>query len=198
MSGGTMGGGRLIWRRGRCETDSGSHLHQVGERARLHLSHHVASVCLHCDSTDARLATDLRVQPAGDHQVHDLPFATGEGCVTLPNHPYLRLVTQRSTTVLDAIPDRGQQDLIAEWLRQELVGSRLHRLHTHWHVAVCRDEDERHLRALRSDAPLQIQAVQVRKRHVQYQTTRPKGSWASEEFLGGRECLWLPARAADQ
>jgi len=54
------------------------HVHQVGEGGSLHLSHHVASMCLHRYLADAELATHLFVQQAGDHQRHDLPFATTE------------------------------------------------------------------------------------------------------------------------
>jgi hypothetical protein len=64
--------------RRRCEAESRGHIHQVGERAGLHFSHHLASVSLHRDLADAELATDLFIQQAGDDQRHDLPFAAAE------------------------------------------------------------------------------------------------------------------------
>ena len=73
-----MSGGRLLSRRRSCEPESSGHVHQVGERARLHFSHRVASVCLHSYLADAELATDLLIQPAGDDQRHDLPLAGSE------------------------------------------------------------------------------------------------------------------------
>jgi hypothetical protein len=36
------------------------------------------------------------------------------------------------------------------------------------------------------------------KSDVEYQAARGKDSWTGEEFLCGRECLRLPACAADQ
>ena len=75
-----------------CEAESRGDIHQVGERLGLHLSHHLASVCLHRDLADAEFATDLFIQQARDHQRHDLPFAAAEQCVTFPKRAYLGLV----------------------------------------------------------------------------------------------------------
>src|SRR4051812_23736452 len=49
--------------------------HQLGERLDLHLPHNAATMGLHRDLTDSELCRNLFVQPAGDHQSHDLPFA---------------------------------------------------------------------------------------------------------------------------
>src|SRR6266404_9531980 len=102
------------------EAEYGGHIHQVGERVRLHLSHHATSVCLHRDLADAELATDLLIQQSGDDQRHDLPFARAEGRVTGPECPYLRLVIEGAMAALDSVPDSAQQRVVAERLRQEL------------------------------------------------------------------------------
>src|SRR5437762_708917 len=78
-----MAGVTEVSERRTTEAEPRGHFHQVGERIGLHLLHHLAAVGFHRDFADAELATDLLVQPAGDHQVHDLPFATGEGRVTV-------------------------------------------------------------------------------------------------------------------
>src|SRR5947208_17052527 len=78
-----MAGVTEVSERRTAETEPRGHFHQVGERIGLHLLHHPAAVGFYRDFADAELATDLLVQPAGDHQVHDLPFATGEGRVTV-------------------------------------------------------------------------------------------------------------------
>src|SRR6266513_6520546 len=78
-----MAGVTELSQRRTTETEPRGHFHQVGERIGLHLLHHLATVGFYRDFADAELATDLLVQPAGDHQVHDLPFATGEGRVTV-------------------------------------------------------------------------------------------------------------------
>src|SRR2546430_5733030 len=130
-----MAGVTEVSERRTTEAEPRGHFHQVGERIGLHLLHPLAAVGFHRDFADAELATDLLVQPAGDHQVHDLPFATGEGRVTVSDCPYLRLATQCSAAALDGLPDGAQQDVVAEWLRQELDGSPLHRLRSEEHTS---------------------------------------------------------------
>ena len=61
-----------------------------------------ASTCLgepSPDLADAELAADLLIQQTGDDQRHDLPFAMAEGCVTVPERPYLRLVIKCSAAL---------------------------------------------------------------------------------------------------
>jgi hypothetical protein len=111
---------------------------------------------------------------------------------------HLRRVTKFSLAALYGVPDGAQQHLVAEWLGQELDRSRLHGLDRHRHVAVARDEDDGHVDPIGSDAFLQIETIEVRKRNVKYQAARGKESWAGEEFLCGGESLRLPACAADQ
>ncbi len=118
--------------------------------------------------------------------------------MTIPQRPCLRLVSKCSLAALDGVPDGAQQHVVAEWLRQELDSSRLHRLDRHRHVAVTRDEDDRHVNPIDSDALLQIETIEVRKSNVKDQAARSQDSWARQEFLSGRERLRLPARAADQ
>src|SRR5580704_6180592 len=181
-----------------CEAESRGHSHQVSQRAGLHFSHHLPTVSLHGDLADAELATDLLIQQAGDDQRHDFPFAAAERRVTIPQRPYLRLVSKCSLAALDGVPDGAQQHVVPEWLRQELDSSCLHGLDRRRHVAVARDEDNRHVKPIDSDALLQIETIEVRKSNVKYQATRNKDSWASEEFFCGRECLRLPACEANQ
>ena len=60
---------------------------------------------------------------------------------------------------LEGVPDGAQQHVVAERLRQELDGSRLHGLDRHRHVAVTRDEDDRHVRAIAGDSLLKFETV---------------------------------------
>jgi hypothetical protein len=53
------------------------HLHQVRQRIHPHFSHHLASMRLDCDFTDAELTAYLFIQQAGDDQAHDLLFTAG-------------------------------------------------------------------------------------------------------------------------
>src|SRR5713226_7965158 len=105
---------------------------------------------------------------------------------------------QCSLAALDGVPDRAQQHIITEWLRQELHGTRLHGLNRHRHITVSRDEDDWHVNPFDSDALLEIETVKARKRNVQYQAARNKHAWADKEFLCRGECLGLPALRAYQ
>ncbi len=67
-----------------CDSEPRRHVDQVRERASLHFTHHLASVCLHGDLADTELEADLLVQQTGDHQCHDLLLPAAEGCVTIP------------------------------------------------------------------------------------------------------------------
>src|SRR6266480_1091682 len=174
------------------ETEPRGHFHQVGERIGLHLLHHLAAVGFYRDFADAELATDLLVQPAGDHQVHDLPFATGEGRVTVSYSPYPPPAIQCSAAALDGLADGAQQDVVAEWLRQELDSSPLHRLDGHRHVSVACDEDDGHIGTLRRDAILYVEGNKTRKPDVEHEADRDEVARKREEFLRGFKGLGLP------
>jgi hypothetical protein len=45
--------------------EAGSHSHQLGEGIRLHLLHHLPTMCLYRDLANAEFAADLLVQLAG-------------------------------------------------------------------------------------------------------------------------------------
>jgi Zn-finger in ubiquitin-hydrolases and other protein len=57
------------------ESELRCNIHEVGERAGIHLPHHLASVRLHGNLADAELKADLFIQQTADHQRHDLPLA---------------------------------------------------------------------------------------------------------------------------
>ena len=65
-------------------------------------------------------------------------------------------------------PDSAHQDVIIEWLCQEFDSPRLHGLDRHRHIAVARDEDDRHVRPFAGDALLQVETIEAWKRNVKY------------------------------
>ena len=112
-------------------------------------------------------------------------------------------MTYRSRWVSDAapfdsLPDRVQQHVVIEWLRQEFDSARLHSLHRHEYIPMARNEDDRHVGPLARDALLQVETIEAGKRYVKNEAAGNKGSWMRKEFLRRRECLRLPAFAADQ
>ena len=60
------------------------------------------------------------------------------------------------------------------------------------------DEDDRHGGACGREPLLQLKTVEAGKRNVEHEAAWNQGLGPVEEFLGGRECLGLPAFAADQ
>src|SRR5271170_395020 len=75
--------GVLAFRRN-CEAEFLRQFHQAGERVGLHFLHHLTRMCLHGDLTDTEFSAYLFVWQPGYHQGHNLPFATGKRCVTVP------------------------------------------------------------------------------------------------------------------
>ena len=53
-------------------------------------------------------------------------------------------MTKCSMAAFDGVPDRTQQQLIADGLRQEIDGSRLQSSDCRAYIGVGRDEDDRH------------------------------------------------------
>src|SRR6266581_4662405 len=189
--------GRVKARRA-CKAESHGHCHQISERVSLHLSHHLTSVCLHCNLAYAEFPTDLFIQQTGNHQRHNLPLTMCERLVTVPERPCLCFTTKCGLAALDGVSDGTQQHIVAEWLRQELDSARFHGLDGHWYVTVTRNEDDRHVDPIAGDAFLQIETIETWKRNVKYEAARNKDSWTAEKFLCGREYFRLQAFPANQ
>ena len=62
----------------RSQPEPSAHCDEVRERRRLHLLHDPAAVGLDGDLGDAEIVGDLFVQTAGNHETHDLAFASRE------------------------------------------------------------------------------------------------------------------------
>src|SRR5215468_7602433 len=102
------------------------------------------------------------------------------------------LVSKCDAAALNGLTDGSQQHVIAEWLGQELHCPSLHRLHRGRHVAITCDEDDRHVCPI-DEALLEIETIEVGKRHVQNQATRTVDARTFEELLRRPERLRLPA-----
>src|SRR5262249_23318003 len=103
-----------------------------------------------------------------------------------------------AATAFEGTADRLQQHLIAEWLRQELNGSGLHRSNARSDVAVPADEDDWHIRPIDHDTFLKIQTADVREGDVEYHAARNQCSGTNKEFLRRREGLDLPTCRLNQ
>jgi hypothetical protein len=85
----------------------------------------------------------------------------------VPQRPHLRLFTQYAVASIDGMADCAQQHVTVAWLCQEFGSSCLHRPDCRSYVVVPRAEDDRHVNSI-SDALLQIETIEIRKRNVKY------------------------------
>src|SRR5215207_7742356 len=106
-------------------------------------------------------------------------------------------MSELSAAALNGLPDGALQYVIAERLGQKLHCAGLHRLDRGRHVAVARNEDDRHFRPI-DDALLKIDATEIGKCHVEDKAARTADAGTFEEILRGREGLWLPTGRKNQ
>ncbi|BAL08602.1 hypothetical protein BJA01nite_38230 [Bradyrhizobium japonicum] len=103
---------------------------------------------------------------------HDLSLAGAERVETPPycsHHPItLTSGTIASETGIDGV----KQILISEWLCKELYRTALHCLHSHRHVGVGCDEDDRHLPVCGDKFALKIETASPRHSYVEHQASR--------------------------
>src|SRR5688572_8340044 len=138
----------------------------------MHLSHDAPPVRLHGDLTDPECRRYLLVQPARDHTRHDLVLAPAERGIVFVKRPRFGLSAAFGLTKLDRAANGTYQNVGDEGLRQELARARPHRLHRHRNVAVTGDEDDRHVRAITPQSPLDFEPAEPGKRYIEYQAIR--------------------------
>src|SRR6266851_3174686 len=133
--------------------------------------HDLAAMNLERDFADAELTRRLLVEKTADHEGEDLPFTRCQGCKALLERGEFGSRESGFTILRNGRMDRSQQGRIAEWLCQEVDRSGLERAHRARNVAMSRDEYDWRV-MLDSEPALKIQAVDVRKIHVQDQASR--------------------------
>jgi hypothetical protein len=124
----------------RCENLG--HLDEIGDGLRSHLLHDLSSMHLHRRFRKPGLCCHLLVHQPGRHQIHHLALARTQslkqsahlGC------PLLAFPTYAITR--NPGRDGVQYVLLAEWFRQEIDRTRLHRSHHHGNIGVSADEDD--------------------------------------------------------
>src|SRR5262245_6589326 len=99
---------------------------------------------------------------------------------------------------IKGLPDGGQQYLVIEGFGEEFDSAALHRLHGFWHVAITRDEADRHVGPFNSNSFLQLKAIETRKREIKDEATRNNRAGAIKKFLCGCESLRMPTLVLDQ
>src|SRR5262245_14995162 len=148
------------------------HGDELGEGAGLHLAHHLAAMRLHRDLGNAELAANLLVQPARDHEAHDLALAPAEGLETMLQRLDLRQVKQRGLATFYRIANGVEQDVTYDGLGQELERPRLDRLYRRGNVDAIAHEDQRCFEA-RGDQFLKFEPAHARQVEFQQQAAWP-------------------------
>ena len=70
----------VVWRCGRflCDVERVAEMHELGDRADLHLGHDAAAVDLDGFDADIEIRGNLLVQSAADHVIHDFVLARSQ------------------------------------------------------------------------------------------------------------------------
>jgi hypothetical protein len=99
------------------------HSHQVCQRIRCHLPHHLTAMSLDGDLADVQLAPHLLVQQTRDHKCHHLALTWREGIIAAPKRLQLQVVAPSGFAALDRLADCPQQIVVVERFGQEVDGT---------------------------------------------------------------------------
>ena len=132
--------------------------------------------------------TWIMISRSRELSVLETLFERTQGLVTLPTG------TIASEAGLDSI----EEVLITEWLREELDGTALHRLHGHRDVAVRGDEDDRELPVRRGKLALKLKAASPRHSNVEHQAGRAVRRLGLQEIGNTRKLLRMQADGPQQ
>jgi hypothetical protein len=91
------------------------------------------------------------------------------------------------TAALQGLPDRSEEDVVVDRLRQEIDGPFLHGSDALRDVAVARQEERRQLDPARGQRVLERQAVETRHRNVQDDASFGRRIDARQELFGRSE-----------
>src|SRR2546427_6737252 len=180
------------------ETDLLGHPDQRGHRFRPHLLHHAAAVDLDRLLGSAKLARDLLVEHAGDHECEHLALTRREAV-----HPALDLLAFSRLGLALAAPgqrplDGVQELLVVAGLLEKIDGPTLHGTHAHRDVTEARDEDDREAALSLAEVGLEIQPTRSSQPHVEQEARGPVQHLALHEGTGRGERLHVEAGGADQ
>src|ERR1700733_5351192 len=112
------------------------HAAELGQRGRLHLPHHVASMNLDGDFADAEIEGNLLAEPTPYDVNHDLTFTGGQRFEALSERTQGLVVLTPGTIAREAELDCIEKLLITKRLLKELDGTAFHRLYRHLDVAM--------------------------------------------------------------
>src|SRR6516164_817092 len=103
---------------------------------------------------------------------HNFALAGTETIETLPERGQGSITLTSSTIANESGLDGLDEVLVSERFCQELYGTTFHRLHGHWDIGVCCDEDNWYLPVRRGKVALKLKTGSSWHSHVEYQASR--------------------------
>jgi hypothetical protein len=140
---------------------------------------------LRCRFCDTDIVGNLLAEAALHDVDHYLAFPRGERFEARSERTQSLFVLALSTITSKAELDRVDQVLITERFGQELDGTALHRLHTHWDVTVPCYEDDRDLDVRLPELALKIQTARAGHSNVEDEADGTDRAFGLAEIWNG-------------
>src|SRR5918993_5223418 len=123
-------------------TRAKSQAHQLRKAASLGLVHNPSAVDLDRAIADPKLARDRFVREPSDQPVHDLPLPKRQGRKAVCERLRRWIGARPTASLLQGVPEAGEQSLALKRLFQEVGCAGLHGLNGKAYVGMTRDDDE--------------------------------------------------------
>src|SRR5579859_3406731 len=133
-------------------------LHEMRDRARAHLLHHLGAMDLYSALAQPEIDGDHLICASLDDEAHHLPLTGGQRLEPLEHFNTACRSAAIFRILLESVIDAIQQILISEGFLNEFERTFLHCLHRHGNIAVTRDEDYRQHRALTIELLLNLES----------------------------------------
>src|SRR5215469_1292813 len=160
---------------------------KIGQRARLHLAHHVGAMDLGGDLAGPDLSGDLLVHAAHHHQRHDGPLPRGQRFIALAQDGHLLLLLAPVAITMQSDLHRVEQVLLAERLGEELHRARLHGADRHRDIAVSGEKNDRQTDVGLVELALEVEPTLFRQAHVENEAARHFRLLALQHLACGAE-----------
>src|SRR5271166_5289530 len=149
-----------------CDPGPDGEANELRKTGGLHLLHGLGAVDLDRPRTDAEIAADRLVGPAGDQPFEHLAFARRQAVEALGDFGALALTFNVGLHAVESGVDRCDHRVVVKWLFEEVESAKLHRLDGEGHVSMSRDHDDGEAVSFCCEASHELQAVDPRHADV--------------------------------
>src|SRR5215207_5714883 len=149
-------------------TRTKSQAHQLRKAASLGLVHNPSAVDLDRAIADPKLARDRFVREPSDQPVHDLSLPKRQGGKAVCGRLRRWIGARLTASLLQGVPEAGEQSLALKRLFQEVGYACLHGLNGKAYVGMTRDDDERHGDAAPGQLLLELKPIHLRHADISH------------------------------